>query len=69
MHTNRITAEQVKELITAYQRQQHPEGRCCSAVFDCGPDQPPETLVVITSGSPCGEPIPAFPAGLVRNAS
>ena len=41
-----VTAEDVKRTLLAYQMQHHPEGRCASAMFDCGTNLPPETLVV-----------------------
>lgn len=63
-----VTAEEVKEVLLAYQRQHYPDGKCASAMFDVGIAGRTETLVVTPHVS-SGEPVPLFPAGPVRTAS
>lgn len=60
-----VTAEDVKQVLDAYQREHFPGGRWASAMFDTGTDQP-ETLVT-TRPAP-GVSDPPSPAPLEARA-
>ncbi len=56
------TAEDVKRVLEAYQRENHPNGTCASAMFDVGAGLPPETLVILLPASPStSSPSPSEP--------
>lgn len=44
---DKVTVEQVKAVLAAYQRDNFPQGKWASAMFDTGVDGCPETLTVI----------------------
>ena len=48
-----LSAEDVKQVLEAYQREHFPEGRCASAMFDAGALKPAEVLVVVVTSRPC----------------
>lgn len=63
-----LTAEDVKNVLEAYQREHFPTGRCACAQFDTGPGRTPETLVIVLPNSSASAE-PESPSGPARSAS
>lgn len=68
-----MTAEELKATMEEYRREHFPAGRWASAMFDAGPDAPPETLVLTpgVSASPppsSGKSGPESPAAPARSS-